>query len=187
MPPAGKTLPGGALGTYRLRSAVRRSLQGLPRLPSLASFPRKRPGELHGYPEATPIAEVRPDGQHIVYTGCGKPQVVGRSNYIVSHTPFPREFHPEPIRQNYLEAVKTAQLFANRRGRRAFLCSDFGADCKGRNPKYWVPVVYVDPGGLAFRYPDDPTGTNVVNPVSEQYFRELVAQSRGASLLGQGA
>jgi len=155
--------------------------------PPSPRFPQRRPGELHGYPDATPIAEVRPDGQHIVYNHCGKPKLVGRSNYVVSHTPFPREFHPRPLRQNYLEAVKTAQLYARRRGRRAYICSDFGAKCKGRNPKYWVPVVYVNPGGLAMRYPDDPVGTTTVNPVGPGQFKELVAQSRGASLLGQGA
>ncbi len=144
-------------------------------------------GNLHGYPNAAPIAEIHPDGQRIVFnprTGAG--QLVGRPNYVVSHTPFPRERHLSKLPQRYLEAVKSAQFLAARTGRRAFICSSLGANCKGRNPKSWVPVVYVQPGGLDKRYPNIPTGTTIVNKVSPKYFQELIAESRGATRLGQG-
>jgi hypothetical protein len=156
----------------------------------MSRFPGHVPpgsGNLHGYPDARPIAEFHPDGQKIVFnpqTGAGK--LVGRPNYVVSHTPFPRLYKPGAIQQRYLEAVKTAQLLAKRSGRRAYICSGLGADCKGRDPKLWVPVVYVSPGGLDKRYPNIPTGTTIVNPISKAYFRELIAESKGASLLGQG-
>lgn len=153
----------------------------------VARFPgHVKSGCLHGYPDATPIAELHPSGQNIVFDKCGRGRLVGRPDYVVSHTPFPREYRPGPLKQRYLEAVKTGQLIARRTGRRAYICSGFGAKCKGRGP-HWVPVVYVDPGGLVKRYPDTPQGTTIVNPVSPGYLRELIAESRGATFLGQGA
>jgi hypothetical protein len=84
----------------------------------------------------------------------------------------------------YNEAVATGQALANARGSRVFLCSGFGANCKS---KVGTPVVYVDPGGLARRY-SEPKGDNVVvKPISEAYFQELVAESRGRTYLGQGS
>lgn len=144
-------------------------------------------GCLHGYPDATPLAEVRPDGRHVVYECDGTPKIVGQPEYIVSHTPFPREYRPAPLPQRYLEAVKTAQLLSKRTGRRAYVCASFGAKCGKRNKKLWIPVVYVQPGGLRERYDSIPTGTTTVTPVSPAYFRELIAESRGATYLGQGA
>jgi hypothetical protein len=152
-------------------------------------FPRqvKPDGCLHGYPDATPIAEVHPDGRRIVFDACGNPQVVGESNFVVSRTPFPRLYDPKPLPQRYLEAVKSAQILATRTGRRTYICSGFGAQCDKRNPKRWVPVVYIDPGGLRERHDSIGTGTVRVKPITQAHFRELVAESKGATLLGQGA
>lgn len=135
-----------------------------------------------------PIAEFKPDGQQIVYGPSGA-QLVGKPNYVVSHTPFPRFYKPEVYPQRYLEAVRTGQYLATHSGKRVFICSGFGAKCAtGRDGKVTgVPVVYVEPGGLAKRYPGNPTGTVMVNAVSPAYFRELVEESRGGSFLGQGA
>jgi hypothetical protein len=145
---------------------------------------RRGKGYLAGYPAAHPIAEYRPKGQKLVYDACGNPQVVGKPNYVVSHNPFPKLYQKETYPQRYLEAVAAAQKIAQGSGRRTFICSGFGSK---PSTKRGVPVVYVDPGGLALRYPEDETGTTVVNPVSPQYFQQLVAESRGRSYLGQGA
>lgn len=153
-------------------------------------FPRHlKPGSgaLHGYPNAIPIAEVQPNGQHIVFKKCGAGKIVGTPDYVVSRTPFPREYHPRPLPQRYLEAVRTAQRLSENTGKRAFICSSFGAPCNKRNDKYWTPVVYVDPGGLRERHDSMPAGTVKVNSVTPAYFKELVAESRGATYLGQGA
>lgn len=131
------------------------------------------------------IAEFHPDGRVLVFDKCGKAQVMGRPNYYVSANPFPRELRPQQLPQQYTEAVKTAQLLADRRGVRTYVCSGFGADCK--KTKQLVPVVYVQPGGLVRRFDNKPTGTTGVTPINESYFRELVAESRGATFLGQGA
>jgi hypothetical protein len=128
------------------------------------------PGYLKGYPDAHPIAEFRPNGQRLVFDGKGVAQVVGRPNYAVTHNPFPRTYRPEVYPQQYLEAVRTAQVLANGSGKRSFLM-----DHSRR-----VPVGYVDPA----RGKGIPT---VVTPVSPQWFQELVAQSEGRSYLAQGA
>jgi hypothetical protein len=145
-------------------------------------------GYLEGFPDARPIAEIQPNGQRIVFNKCGSGRLVGEPRYIVSHNPFPREYSPiHPLPQRYVDAVKTGQLLAERTGKRAYLCSDFGHSCDKRDPKHWVPVVYVQPGGLARRH-DNNTGSDVqVTPVSPSMFKELVAESRGATYLGQGA
>lgn len=152
-------------------------------------FPRRVSGGgcLNGLEASgmTSIAEFHPNGQMLVFNKCGKAQVVGRPNYIVSRVPFPRERHPRALPQQYVEAVKTAQLLAERRGVKTYVCSGFGQDCKVG--KQWVPIVYVQPGGLVRRYDDRSAGTTGVTPISESYFRELVAESRGATFLGQGA
>lgn len=156
-------------------------------------FPRRVPlkggsGCLDGFEDATPIAEFHPNGQRIVFNKCGEGSVVGRPNYIVSHTPVPRHYQTPPLPQRYIEAIKTGQLFARRHGRRAYICvGGFGQKCDKRSARDWVPVVYVEPGGLVKRYDKIPTGTTTVSGVSPSYFRELVAESRGATFLGQGA
>lgn len=141
-----------------------------------ARFPRAvkckscGPGYIEGFPDAHPIAEFRPNGQRLVFDRSGRAQLVGRPNYVVSHRPFPRTYKPEVYPQRYLEAVKAAQALANDWGDRMFVVDQ----------KKNIPVGYVDPalGG--------PMGT-AVTPVSDLYFQELVAQSRGRSYLGQGA
>jgi hypothetical protein len=152
-----------------------------------ARFPSRNSGCLDGFPDATPIAEFHPNGQRIFFNKCGQAQLAGRPNYVVSHTPFPREYRPHPLPQRYLEAVKTGQLLARTSGRRTYICAGMGANCDGRNPKKWVPVVYVQPGGLVHRFDPTRSGTVGVSNVTPSMFRELVEESRGGTLLGQGA
>jgi hypothetical protein len=120
-------------------------------------------GCLHGYPDATPIAEIQPDGQRIVFDAQGRPQVVGKPNYVVSANPFPRMYSPRAPTQTYLNAIRTAEYLAGS-GQKAYIATKEG-----------VPVGYVAPGNAA------------VQSISKQHFRELLAQSKGASFLGKGA
>ena len=177
----GRTGAGALTGGVRCQPC--RSRARIPRFPGHVD----PSGCLHGYPDATPLAEFQPDGRRIVFDRCGNPKVVGQSDYIVSHTPFPRELHPAPLPQRYLEAVRSAQILASRTGRRTYICSSFGAKCDKRNPKRWIPVVYVDPGGLRERYDSIAAGTVKAQPITHAHFKELVAQSKGATRLGQGA
>jgi hypothetical protein len=163
------------------------------RLPGLKV--RYSRGALQGYPEATPIAEVRPQGT-FVYGPQGEETLVGAPNYRIASKPFPRSefYNPEAPSQRYIEAVKSAQYIADRAGRRTFVCSSFGAPCTGRGPN-WVPVVYADPGGLVARYPYElelgkgaiAGNTNVVTGVTPSEYRELIVQSEGSTLLPNGA
>ncbi len=152
-------------------------------------------GALEGYPEAMPIADFMPNGEKVVYGPSGEGTLVGNANYIVSAQPYPAvgQYKPGPVQMRYLDAVKSAQFFAENTGRTAFLCSSFGADCPVDAD--WFPVVYVQPGGIVARYPYErdlgagtlPNSTNVVTGVSPSEYAELVAESRGATYLGQGA
>lgn len=153
-------------------------------------------GALEGFPEAVPVADFRPNSATMVYGADGQPKLVGSPNYIVTRTPNPRAafYLPSPVPQKYLEAVQSAQYLAAATGRNTFLCSSAGASCNSRNNKKWMPVVYVDPGGLVRRYPTElsiPNGVygsiTATQPVSETEFRELVRESAGVSRLGQGA
>jgi hypothetical protein len=121
-----------------------------------------------------------------VFDASGNEHIVGRPNYVVSRNPFPRTYNPRQPTQLYSDAVRTGQILANRDDQRVFICSDFGNECK-KEAGLAIPVVYVDPGGFAPRYPNDLSGTVLVNPVSEQYFQELVAEGRGRSRLGWGS
>jgi hypothetical protein len=163
------------------------------------------PGALDGFPDAQPVADFTPRGGTIVYGDDGQPRMVGAPNFHVTRKSCPKGFHksfvdfdtPLPVR--YLEAVKTAQYIANHTGQNAYLCSSMGAHCnvkskRGTNTK-WVPVVYVQPGGLVRRYPTDlklqraistKGSTSVVNPVTADEFRELIRESAGRTRLGQG-
>lgn len=171
----------------------RRSAAANGTLPSLRIH---SPGALEGFADATPVADFLPTGRRIVYGPDGQPKVVGAPNFIVSRTPNPwGEFSfATPIPQRYAEAVRTAQYIARDTGRNTFLCSSLGGDCNRRNPKQWLPVVYVDPGGLVRRYPaglklpNSVPGSQIsTTPVTENEFRELLRESAGASRLGQGA
>lgn len=180
----------------------------LNKLPSLRV--RRSPGALEGYPDASPVADMSPSGRVIVYGPDGTPQIVGAPNYVVSRDAWPAAacgtmgspgsamgvgVPGSRVRQRYIQAVQSAQYLANAEGKQAYVCSGFGADCKGRNPKKWVPVVYVQPGGLVRRYADDmPIGnassiagsTNVITRVTPGEYQNLVAQSDGGSFSAQG-
>jgi len=171
--------------------------QGRKRTNKLPGLKITSPGALRGFPSAQPIADFHPRGGTLIYGPDGQPKLVGAPNFRVTRNPNqPRSFvnWETPIPQRYLEAVKTAQYVARATGRNAFLCSSMGASCKSRNPKKWVPVVYVTPGGLVQRYPHDlqlpgatstKGSTSAVNTVTADEFRELVRESEGRTRLGQ--
>jgi hypothetical protein len=133
---------------------------------------------------AKPVAEFRPNGTKLIFDAKGNAHIVGKPDYVVSRNPFPRTYEPRRAVQHYMDAVMSGQALANHESKRVFVCSGFGADCRS---KIGIPVVYVDPGGLVRRYQNNPEGTVVVNPVSPEYFQELVAEGRGRSFLPQGA
>lgn len=167
---------------------------------------RFSPGALEGYPEAEPLLEMHPRAGVFLYGPRGDKTVVGHANYVVSRKAFPvcgscqynatelpGEIAAPP--QHYLQAVKSAQYIAEREGRRTYVCAGFGSSCKGRDPKKWMPVVYAQPGGLVARYPYDklagegtvPGSTNIITPVSEGAYKELIEESKGGSFLPMGA
>lgn len=175
---------GGRVPCYPCRTQNRSTEK---RLPSLRVH---SPGAIEGYPEATPIADFSPRTGILVYGPSGQPVKVGAPNFIVTSSPYPRTelANWPPLTQRYLEAVQTAQYLASTTGRNAYLCSSTGANCKSRNPKDWLPVVYVQPGGLVRRYhqdlvlPNSPKGSQVaITPVNEDEFKELLLESAGAS------
>jgi hypothetical protein len=159
------------------------------------------PGAIAGFPNALPIADFSPRGSTIVYGPDGQPKLVGAPNFRVSRTPNPPENFVDwstPLPQRYVEAVNTAQYLARATGKSAYICSSFGADCQRPDAAgmKWKPVVYVQPGGLVQRYRADlPPGratsakgsTSMTTTVTENEFRELLRESAGGSLLGQGA
>jgi hypothetical protein len=176
---------GGRLPCYPCRQTKRTNM-----LPSLRIH---SPGAVEGYPNATPIADFHPNGTPIVYGPNGQPKPVGAPQFIVARSPKPF-FNPGQPSQRYLEAVKTAQMLASATGKNTYLCSSFGGSCNTRDPKTWLPLIYVSPGGLVRRYhtdltlPNSPSGSAVsTTPVTENEFRELLRESAGASRLGQGA
>lgn len=183
---------GSRVPCYPCGGGVRRTANSLPRY-------IRSPGALRGYPDAQPIADFQPGGT-FVYGPDGQPMVVGAPNYIVSRTPTPPSNFVDfktPLLTGYREAVQTAQRLAGVTGQNTYVCSSLGASCKSRDSKKWVPVVYVQPGGLVKRYHEDmqlpPRVTSsrgsiaVTQPVTEDEFRELVRESEGGSRLGQGA
>ena len=165
------------------------------RLPGIYS-----PGALRGFPGAQPVADFHPRSSTLVYGPDGQPKLVGAPNFHVSRTPNPPESYVDfatPIPVRYEQAVKTAQYLASTTGTNTYLCSSLGASCKASATTKWVPVVYVQPGGLVKRYPHDmqlpagvtsvPGSETLVNRVSEDEFRELLRESAGRTRLGQGA
>lgn len=165
------------------------------RLPSLRMH---SPGAIEGMPDATPIADFHPRTGILVYGPDGQPKKVGGPNFIVTRSPTPPQtlFATwPPLPQRYLEAVQSAQYLASTTGKNTYLCSSMAGDCNRPNSatQKWVPVVYVQPGGLVRRYhtelelPNSPHGSQVATtPVSETEFQELLRQSAGASRLGWG-
>jgi len=168
-----------------------------PKTNQLPSFHITSRGALQGYPEAVPVAEVHPTKGVSVFGPQGGEMRVGAPSYTASTVPFPpgTPTPMNPINQNYLQAVQTAQYLAGRTGRRSYVCAGFGSECKVT--KDFIPVVYVDPGAVVRRYPeglpmgDDavstPGSTSITTPVSPEVFQELLRQSQGATRLGQGA
>lgn len=131
------------------------------------------------------VAEFRPNGECIVFGPGGCPRTVGGADYVVSASPaIAAAYTPAPMKLQYSQAVQAAQLLTERTGKRAYVCTDFNC---GRSGSLFVPVVYVDPGGLAKLFNDTPTGTATVNTVNADHFKELVIRSQGGTLLGQGA
>jgi hypothetical protein len=185
---------GSRLPCYPCRAKKRTNM-----LPGLRAI--QSPGAIAGFPSAQPIADFTPHGSTIVYGPDGQPKLVGAPNFRVSRTPTPPENFVDwstPLPQRYVEAVKTAQYLASATGKSSYICSSFGAHCDrpGAAGMKWTPVVYVQPGGLVRRYHSDlPTGratstkgsTSLVNDVTPDEFRELLRESAGATLLGQGA
>ena len=165
-------------------------------------------GALEGYPEAEPIADFHPRSGVWIYGPQGQKKLVGRPNYVVSRKPFPTNASCKYVAstgmpkgevvappQRYIEAVQSAQYLADAEGRTAYVCSGFGSSCKGRDSSKWMPVVYVQPGGLVARYPyekDFGKGTvygsqNITQTVTPEEFRELIRESEGGTFLAQGA
>lgn len=165
------------------------------RLPSVKVYSQ---GALQGYPEAIPVAEVRPDGTSLIFAPDGSTRLANRRDFYVRQgnlgeivSPFSAN-NPPPLSQSYVEAVKSAQWLAgNAWGQPAFVCSGFGAACKGQKG---VPVVYVQPGGLARRYPQEIQANNfgsstsegsivITQPVTPEMFQQLIALSEGGNNL----
>lgn len=163
------------------------------KLPSLRMH---SPGALEGFSDAQPVADFKPGAAPVVYDSNGQPKVVGGASFIVSRSPVPADtfLDSQPLPLRYAEAVTSAQYLASTTGRPTFVCSSLGSDCKGNGAKGWVPVVYVQPGGLVKRFPEGLTLSNTAKgsqvgttSVSEEAFRELIRQSAGQSRLGWGA
>lgn len=178
MPCKGRKIRDSALPSFRMRKYV------------------ESRGALEGYPEATPIAEMLPNGQRIIFGPDGQEQFIGQPDYKIFSTPFPPSdlYAPAPLPMNYIQAIRAGEYLSSHQGREAFVCSSFGADCKGRNPKLWVPVVYVQPGGLARRYPEGlpvgqfgtssvPGSTVISQPITPDMFQQMIALSQGGSNL----
>ena len=153
-------------------------------------------GALAGYPEAFPVAEMTPDGQRKVFGPTGEEQSVGLPDFkVYVYNEAPGDYNnPGPLPMNYVEAIRAGEYLSSHAGVEAFVCSSFGADCKNRDPKRWIPVVYVQPGGLARRYPQDMAvgmfgsqsayGSQVVSqPITPEMFQELLTRSQGGSNL----
>jgi hypothetical protein len=162
---------------------------------SLPSVRIHSPGALAGHPDATPIADFKTNST-FVYGSDGQPKRVEDPRFIISSAPFPNSMlaNDRPLPQRYMEAVRGAQLIASNTGRNMFLCSSMGGHCDTRNMKDWLPVVYVQPGGLVRRFPTElvlprsPEGSiTAITDVSEGEFRELLRESAGASRLAWGA
>lgn len=169
------------------------------RLPSIRVISKDRiysQGALQGYPEATPVAEVRPDGTSLIYAPDGSTHLANRKNFYVASlgeivNPYCAN-NPPPLAKSYVEAVKSAQyMTGNYWNKPSFVCSGFNQVCKG---KKGVPVVYVQPGGIARRYPEeikaDKFGAStsegsivITQPVTPEMFRQLIALSEGGNTL----
>lgn len=168
--------PGGRLPSFTVHAG---GLNGLG-----CSCTPKSGKALAGFPDAEVLADMKPNGQTIVYGPGGTPKLVGAPNYVISTDPFGSEIDPnKQLPMRYLEAVKSAQYLASRTGQRVYICTS--PNCKTRNGA--IPLVYVQPGGLVRANQVDPGMETVITPVSPEHFKELLAESRGASYLPQNA
>jgi hypothetical protein len=168
-----RTAPGGKLPSFTVRA-----LNGLSGLG--CGCASKSGPALQGFPDAQVVADVKPSGQTIIYGPGGAPQLVGAPNYVITTDPMGVEIDPKKqLPKRYLEAVQSAQILAERVGKRVYICSAMG--CKGM--KGAIPVVYVNPGGIARANPLERGNANVINKVSPEHFQQLIAESRGASYL----
>ena len=132
---------------------------------------------------ARPIAQVHPNGAMEVWDKQGKrAKMVGEQDYVVSPSRTFQGEHRITV-PNYFEAVKSAQFLASHSGKRAYVCTR--AKCKDGNK--WVAVAYVQPGGLKLKNPSKRGPSNVVSPVTPAMMRQLDMESRGGTILGQGA
>jgi hypothetical protein len=153
-------------------------------------------GALEGYPEAFPVAEMLPNGQRTIFGPMGQEQSIGVPDFriYVADIP-PGDYNaPQPLPTNYIDSIRAGEYLSSQTGRRMYICSSFGADCAGRNPEKWLPVVYVQPGGLSPRYPQDFNPNSfgsqsaygsqtIVSPVTPEMFQELLELSQGGTNL----
>jgi len=132
---------------------------------------------------ARPIAQVHPDGAMEVWDKKGKKaRMVGEQDFVVSPARTFQGEHRITV-PNYFEAVKSAQYLASHSGKRAYICTR--SKCK--DGKKWVAVAYVQPGGLRRKNPLKRGPETVVSPVTSNMMRQLEMESRGGTILGQGA
>lgn len=152
-------------------------------------------GALDGFPDAMPVADFLPNGKKLVYGPNGVAKPVGAASFRVTQDPYPAvgKYDLRPPTMRYLDAIRSAMYMAENTGSTAYLVSSFGADAKSSSD--WFPVVYVQPGGIVARYPHEldlgpgsiPNSTNAVTRVLPSEYAELVAESQGATFIGQGA
>jgi len=83
-------------------------------------------------------------------------------------------------------ALATARRLADAMGRRAYVVGSFGAK-PSRDPRYFVPVVYVQPGGLVRLIDHRPVGTVTVNKMTPFEFQYYIAMGNGTNLLPRDA
>lgn len=153
-------------------------------------------GALEGYPEAFPVAEMTPDGRRTVFGPDGQEQSVGLPDFKVTvYNEPPGDYNnPAPLPTNYIEALRAGEYLSSHTGKQAYIVSSFGTDPKGRNPSKWVPVVYVQPGGIAKLNPyelqagpfgsQSAEGSTVISqPVTPEMFQQYLALSQGGSNL----
>lgn len=85
-------------------------------------------------------------------------------------------------------ALRTAQRLADAIGRRAYIVGSFLAKPDPSKPaRYFVPVVYVQPGGLVRLLDDRPVGTTRVVKLTPFEYRYQLAMGYGINLLPEDA
>lgn len=87
-------------------------------------------------------------------------------------------FNPTP---DAAVAMRTARRLADAFGRRTYIVGSFGS--QARPSRLFMPVVYVQPGGLVRLIDHTPVGTTSVTKLTPFEFEYLVAMSNGINLL----